>query len=75
MKKNDLLHYGFVEATAFEGIMPAAAEKIGTIGASDVVVKEGGLDGNGVDSLEVVDIAKAFGANEEVSEEVVETEE
>ena len=60
MENHALLDYGFVEATAFEGIMPAAAEKIGTIGASDVVVKEGGLDGNGVDALEVVDVAKAF---------------
>jgi hypothetical protein len=69
MKNHSLLDYGFVEATEFEGIMPAAAEKLGTIGASDVVVKEGGLDGNGIDALEVVDVTKVF------NKETAETEE
>ena len=40
--------------------MPPAAEKIGVIGASDVVVKMHGADAKGSDALEVVDIEKAL---------------
>ena len=58
--KNGLLDYNFVEATEFEGVMPAAAAKLGTIGASDVVVRECGIDAHGSDALEVVDTENVF---------------
>ena len=61
MKYNhELLDYGFVEGIDFEGLMPSASEKIGVIGASDVVVKMHGADAKGSDALEVVDIEKAL---------------
>ena len=69
MKNHELNHYGFVEGMDFEGLMPSAAEKIGTIGASDVVVKMHGFDAKGMDALEVIDIEKVF-----VTEETTETE-
>ena len=40
--------------------MPAAAKKIGAVGGSDVIVEEHGRHAMGMDSLEVVDIEKAF---------------
>ena len=62
MKYNhELLDYGFVEGVEFEGLMPEAAEKIGGVGASDVVVRMHGAEAKGSDALEVVDIELAFG--------------
>lgn len=72
-----MMEYGFVEATAFEGVMPEIAEKIGTVGASDVVVKMHGMEAKGSDSLEVMDIQAVFNSESEVSEvseEIVEDE-
>ena len=60
MKNHGMMEYGFVEATAFEGVMPKAAEKIGTVGASDVVVGMHGMAAKGMDALEVVDVQAAF---------------
>lgn len=62
MERNnhELMNYNFVEGTEFEGIMPEAAEKIGTIGDSDVSVEMHGMDAKGSDALEVVDIEKVF---------------
>ena len=60
MKNHGMMEYGFVESTAFEGIMPKAAEKIGTVGASDVVVGMHGMAAKGMDALEVVDVQAAF---------------
>lgn len=61
MKYNhELLDYGFVEGVEFEPLMPAAAEKIGVVGGSDVVVEAHGHLAKGMDSLEVVDIEAAF---------------
>lgn len=61
MKYNhELLDYGFIEGVEFEGLMPPAAKKIGTIGASNVVVEAHGRLAKGMDALEVVDIEKAF---------------
>ena len=61
MKYNhELLDYGFIEGVEFEGLMPPAAEKIGTIGASNVVVEAHGHLAKCMDALEVVDIEKAF---------------
>ena len=54
------MNYDFKEGTAFDGLMPKAAEIIGTIGASDTSVHMHGMDANGVDSLEVMDNSKAF---------------
>ena len=56
----ELLDYGFIEGVDFEPLMPAAAEKIGVIGGSDVIVEEHGRHAMGMDSLEVVDIEKVF---------------
>ena len=67
---HELLNYGFVEGTAFEGVMPAAAEKIGTTGTSDAVVRHFGCDAKGVDALEVVDVTAAF--NSEATESIEE---
>ena len=55
------MDYGFVEGVEFEGLMPEATEKIGGIGASDVVVRMHGAEAKGSDALEVVDIELAFG--------------
>lgn len=61
MKYNhELLDYGFIEGVEFKPLMPAAAEKIGVVGGSDVIVEEHGYHAKGMDSLEVVDIEKAF---------------
>ena len=61
MKYNhELLDYGFIEGIEFEQLMPAAAEKIGVVGGSDVIVEAHGYHAKGMDSLEVVDIEKAF---------------
>jgi hypothetical protein len=60
MKNHGMMEYGFVEATAFEGVMPKAAEKIGTVGASDVVVGMHGMAAKGMDALEVIDVQAAF---------------
>ena len=54
------MNYGFVEGVEFEPLMPAAAEKIGVVGGSDVIVEAHGHHAKGMDSLEVVDIEKAF---------------
>ena len=56
----ELLDYGFIEGVEFEPLMPAAAKKIGAVGGSDVIVEERGRHAMGMDSLEVVDIEKAF---------------
>ena len=61
MKYNhELLDYGFIEGVEFEPLMPAAAKKIGAVGGSDVIVEAHGYHAKGMDSLEVVDIEKAF---------------
>ena len=61
MKYNhELLDYGFIEGVDFEPLMPAAAEKIGVIGGSDVIVEAHGHYAKGMDSREVVDIEKVF---------------
>ena len=67
MRNHEMMNYGFQEATAFEGVMPKVAEKIGTVGASDVNVKMHGAEAKGMDALEVVDVQAAF--NEEASED------
>lgn len=73
MKNHEMLNYGFKEATAFEGVMPKVAEKVGAVGASDVNVKMHGMEVKGMDALEVVDVQAAFGAEvEETKEDVVE---
>ena len=73
MKNHEMMNYGFKEATAFEGVMPKVAEKVGAVGASDVNVKMHGMEAKGMDALEVVDAQAAFGAEvEETKEEVVE---
>lgn len=69
MKNHDMMNYGFVEATAFEGVMPKAAEKIGTVGASSVVVGMHGMEAKGMDALEVVDVQAAFGEEETPAED------
>lgn len=73
MKNHEMMDYGFKEATAFEGVMPKVAEKVGAIGASDVNVKMHGMEVKGMDALEVVDVQAAFSAEvEETKEDVVE---
>lgn len=72
MKNHDMMDYGFVESTAFKGLMPAAAEKLGTVGASDVVVKRHGMEVKGVDALEVVDIKGILASEEGATDEPVE---
>ena len=74
MENHCMMEYGFVEATDFEGVMPEIAEKIGTVGASDVIVKMHGMEAKGSDSLEVMDIQAFFNSESEVSEEIVEDE-
>lgn len=64
----ELLDYGFVEGVEFEGLMPLAAEKIGVVGSSDVVVKHLGFEAKGVDALEVADVTALFA--EEATEDV-----
>lgn len=60
MEKYGLMDYGFVEGVDFVGLMPEAADKIGTVGASDVIVEAHGHKAKGMDALEVVDIEAAF---------------
>ena len=77
MKNHEMMNYGFKEATAFEGVMPKVAEKVGAVGASDVNVKMHGMEVKGMDALEVVDVQAVFEAEvengaEETQEEVVE---
>lgn len=55
-----LMDYGYKEGMAFEGVMPKVAEKVGTVGASDVVVGMHGMDAKGMDALEVMDLQAAF---------------
>lgn len=56
----NLLEYGLVEGVEFQGLMPEAADRIGTTGASDVCVKMHGMEAKGSDALEVVDIEKVY---------------
>jgi hypothetical protein len=77
MRNHEMMNYGFKEATAFEGVMPKVAEKVGAVGASDVNVKMHGMEVKGMDALEVVDVQAAFETEvengaEETQEEVVE---
>ena len=79
MKNYCMMEHGFVEATAFEGIMPEIAEKVGTVGASDVIVKMHGFEAKGQDALEVMDIQASAEESVETnekpeSEEIVEGE-
>lgn len=60
MKNKELMNYGHKEGVEFEGLMPKAAEIIGTIGDSEVSVHYCGKEAKGVDALEVVDFEKAF---------------
>ena len=61
MKYNhELLDYGFIEGVEFEPLMPAAAENPPAPPGSDVIVEAHGYHAKGMDSLEVVDIEKAF---------------
>ena len=61
MRNHEMMNYGFKEATASEGVMPKVAEKIGTVGASNVNVKRHGMEAKGMDALEVIDVQAAFG--------------
>ena len=72
MKNHDLMNYGYKEGIEFEGVMPKAAEKIGTVGASNVVVGMHGMAAKGMDALEVVDVQIAF--DDEESEDSGEDE-
>ena len=60
MKNHDLTNYDYKDGVEFEGLMPKAAEKIGAVGASDVVVGMHGMAAKGMDALEVVDVQAAF---------------
>lgn len=69
MKNHEMMNYGFKEATAFEGVMPKVAEKVGAVGASDVNVKMHGMEVKGMDALEVVDVQAAFSEEETPAED------
>ena len=69
MKNHEMMDYGFKEATAFEGVMPKVAEKVGAVGASNVNVKMHGMEAKGMDALEVVDVQAAFGEEETPAED------
>lgn len=69
MRNHEMMNYGFKEATAFEGVMPKVAEKVGAVGASDVNVKMHGMEVKGMDALEVVDVQAAFGEEETPAED------
>ena len=71
---HELMSYDYNESTSFVGMMPLAAEKTGTIGASNVSVEMHGHLANGVDALEVIDMEKVFETTETVNEasEVIE---
>lgn len=75
MKNHFMMEYGFNEGKDFVGIMPEAAKNMGTIGASDVVVKMHGIEAKGSDALEVIDIQSAFNEKSEDSEGEEEGEE
>lgn len=60
MKNYGLMEYGFVESVEFEGIMPLASKNIGTVGASDVIVKMHGSEALGHEALESTDIEALF---------------
>jgi hypothetical protein len=64
MVNHEMMNYGFNEATAFNGVMPKIAKKVGTVGASNVSVEMHGVKANGMDSLEVMDCQAAFGDEE-----------
>jgi hypothetical protein len=52
MNNHEFMNYDYNEAVDFEGIMPEAAEKIGVIGGSDIIVEAHGHLANGMDALE-----------------------
>ena len=60
MTNHDLMNYGYAEGKDFDGLMPKAAEMIGTVGQSEESVHMHGMDVNGVDALEIMDIEKVF---------------
>ena len=62
-KRTDLNHYGYNEGTSFDGLMDNIAKIIGSIGRSDIVVPMHGMDANGMDPLEVVDLSEAFASS------------
>lgn len=72
MKNHDLMNYDYKEGVEFEGLMPKAAEKIGTVGTSNVVVGMHGMAAKGMDALEIVDVQVAF--DDEESEDSGEDE-
>lgn len=65
---HEMMDYGFIEGSEFEGLMPKVIEKIGGVGASetnvslfpDVAKTNAVPEFLGHDALEVVDIEKAF---------------
>ena len=61
----DLKVYGHKEGIEFSGLMPKVAEKIGSIGGSDVSVHLHGFMAKGNDSLEVVDMSNVWGSSNE----------
>ena len=61
--KNKYSTYGYKEGKAFEGVMPAAINKMGGVGQSDVIVKNYDCIANGSDALEVMDLSDAFTPN------------
>ena len=65
---NGLMDYGYSEEKAFEGVMPKVAEKVGTVGASDVVIGKFDIDAKGMDALEVIDLQAAFDSSEDSGE-------
>ena len=68
MKNNELKTYDINEGTAFDGLMPKIANKIGVCGASEVNVPCHGYKAKGMDSLEVIDIEAVWGATPVVNE-------
>ena len=60
-KRNNLNCYDYRESTGFDGLMDKIANIVGVIGSSKVNVLMHGADGNGMDSLEVMDLSRAFG--------------
>lgn len=69
MKNHNMMEYGFNETTSFESFKTKIAKKVGSVGASKMVVKMHGEDALGSDSLEVIDVTAVY---EEGSEDVVE---
>ena len=57
---HDMMNYDFKEGTAFDGLMPKIAKKIGVCGGSEVSVPLYDMNANGVDALEVVNINKVW---------------